>query len=97
MPIAACLAHDEYSGREIGAARLRVTDSAYHHSLPTPCSALRNSSVCVSVWRKACRRQAAADPQRLVDTGRGKAPLIQSKFRRSNSGSRLADFVCRSR
>jgi hypothetical protein len=44
-----------------------VTD---HHGLPTPRSTLRDSSARVLVWCKACRHQADADLQKLVDEGR---------------------------
>jgi hypothetical protein len=65
--------------------------------LPTPRSTLRDSSARVLVWCKACRHQADADLQKLVDTGRGDVPLIHLKYRCSRCGSRLTDFVCTSR
>jgi hypothetical protein len=49
------------------------------------------------VWCKACRRQADAPLQQLVDTGRGDVPLIHLRYRCSNCHSRLTDFFCTSR
>jgi hypothetical protein len=60
-----------------------------HHGLPTPRSTLRDSSERVLVWCKACRHQADADLQRLVDTGRGDVPLIHLKCCCSNCCSQL--------
>jgi hypothetical protein len=48
--------------------------------------------VRVLVWCKACRHEADADLQALVDAGRGDVPLSQLRFR-ANCGSRLADFM----
>jgi hypothetical protein len=67
-----------------------VTGTA-HHGLPTPRSTLRDSSARVLVWCKACRHQADADLQKLVDTGRGDVPLIHLKYRCSRCRSRLTD------
>ena len=47
----------------------------------------------VLVWCKACCRQADADLQALVAAGRGDVPLIRLRFRCSNCGSRLTDWV----
>jgi hypothetical protein len=47
----------------------------------------------VLVWCKACRHQADADLQRLVDTGRGDTPLIHLRYRCSKCRSRLPDWV----
>jgi hypothetical protein len=41
----------------------------------------------------ACRHQREVDLQALVDAGRGDVPLIKLRFRCSNCGSRLTDFV----
>jgi hypothetical protein len=71
-----------------------VTD---HHDLPTPRSTLRDSSACVLVWCKACRHQADADLEKLVADGRGDVPLIHLRYRCSNCGSRLTDWVCASK
>ena len=40
-----------------------------------------------------CRYQREADLQGLIDTGRGDVPLIRLRFRCSNCGSRLTDWV----
>ena len=61
--------------------------------LPTPRSTLRSRYVRVLVWCKACRHEADADLQALVDAGRGDVPLIKLRFRCSNCGSRLTDWV----
>jgi hypothetical protein len=66
------------------------------HGLPTPRSTLRDSSARVLVWCKACRHQADAPLQKLVDTGRGDVPLIHLRYRCSKCRSRLTDFVCTS-
>jgi hypothetical protein len=67
------------------------------HELPTPRTTLRARYVCVFVWCKACRHRCVADLQALIDTGRGDVPLIHLRFRCSNCGSRLTDFVCTSK
>jgi hypothetical protein len=51
----------------------------------------------VLVWCKSCRRQADADLQKLVDTWRGDVPLMHLRYRCSNCGSRLTDWVCTSK
>jgi transposase-like protein len=51
----------------------------------------------VLVWCKACRHQADANPHALVDAGRGDVALIKLRFRCSNCGSHLTDFVVTSR
>jgi hypothetical protein len=43
------------------------------------------------------KRQALADLQRLVDTGRGDEPLIHLRYRCVRCGSRLTGWVCTSR
>jgi hypothetical protein len=48
---------------------------------------------CVLVWCKACRHESDADLQALVDAGRGDVPLIRLRFRCSNCGGRLTDWV----
>jgi len=45
------------------------------------------------VWCKSCRHQREVDLQALVDSGRGDVPLIRLRFRCSNCGSRLTDWV----
>ena len=65
--------------------------------LPTPRSTLRSSTARVLVWCKACRHQADADLQRLVDCGKGDVPLVQLKFRCSHCRSRRTDWVVASR
>ena len=65
--------------------------------LPTPRSTLRSRYVRVLVWCKACRHEADADLQALVDAGRGDVPLIKLRFRCSNCGSRLTDWVVTAR
>ena len=64
---------------------------------PTPRTTLRTGYVRVLVWCKACRHRRDADLQALVDAGRGDVPLIQLRFRCSNCGSQLTDFVVTSR
>jgi hypothetical protein len=61
-------------------------------TLPTPRTTLRGGYRLL-VWCKACRRQEAADLQRLIDAGRGDMPLIKLRFRCTNCRSRLIDFV----
>jgi len=65
--------------------------------LPTPRSTLRSRYTCVLVWCKSCRHQREADLQRLVDTGKGDVPLIKLRFRCSNCGGRLTDWVVTAR
>jgi len=64
-----------------------------HAGLPTPRSTLRAGYLDVLVWCKACRQQAPADLQRLVDSSRGDTPLIHLRYRCSKCGSRLTDWV----
>ncbi len=66
------------------------------HELPTPRTTLQSRYVRVLVWCKSCRHQRRADLQALVNAGRGDVPLIHLRFRCSNCGSRLTDFVCTS-
>ena len=66
---------------------------ADHHELPTPRTTLRARYVRVLVWCKSCRHRRDADLQALVDAGRGDVPLIHLRFRCSNCGSGLTDFV----
>jgi hypothetical protein len=54
---------------------------------------LPQSFLCVLVWCKACQRQAIADLQALVDTGRGDVQLRSLRFRSASCGSRLTDHV----
>jgi len=62
--------------------------------LPTPRSTLR-ANYRVLVWCKACKHQAEADLQHLIDDGRGDVPLIKLRYQCSNcaSGSRFTDWV----
>jgi hypothetical protein len=60
--------------------------------LPTSHSTLRARYVRALVWRKACRHQADADLQALVDAGRGDV-VNRLQFRCANCGSRPTDFV----
>jgi hypothetical protein len=65
---------------------------------PTACTTLHARYLDVLVWCKGGRRhRAAADLQKLVDTGHGDVPLTQLRFRCSNCGSRRADWVVTSR
>lgn len=66
---------------------------ADQHELPAPRTTLRTGYVRVRVWCKSCRRQRDADLQSLVDAGKGDIPLIHLRFRCSNCGSGLTDFV----
>jgi hypothetical protein len=62
--------------------------------LPTPGTKLRARYVTLLVWCKGgCQHQAEADLHRLVESGRGDAPLIHLRFRCSNCGSDRTDFV----
>ncbi len=76
-------------GGMVPAERMR----ADHHELPTPRTTLRARYVRVLVWCKACRHRRDADLQGLVDAGRGDVPLVHLRFRCSNCGSGLTDFV----
>jgi hypothetical protein len=67
------------------------------HELPTPRTTLQSRYVRVLVWCTSCRLQRDADLQTLIDAGKGDVPLINLKFRCSNCGSRLSDFVCTSK
>ena len=58
-----------------------------------PRSTLRAHYVRVLVWCKACRHQANADLQALLDAGRGDVPLNRLRFRCANCRSRLTDFL----
>jgi hypothetical protein len=53
--------------------------------LPTPRS--------MHVWCKACRHARDADLGALIAGGRGDVPLIETRWRCGNCGSRLTDFV----
>jgi hypothetical protein len=63
------------------------------HELPTQRTTLQARYVRLFVWCKACRHWRDADLQALVDSGRGDVPLAETRFRCSNCGSRLTDFV----
>ena len=54
--------------------------------LPTPRSTLQ-SRLRVFVRCSACRHRDYADLQKLVDSGRGDAPLIRLRFRCTGCGS----------
>jgi hypothetical protein len=60
--------------------------------LPTPRS-MACTSFRVHVWCKACRHAKDADLGALIAGGRGDVPLIQTRWRCGNCGSRLTDFV----
>jgi hypothetical protein len=66
-------------------------------ALPTARTTLRSRYVQVLVWCKACRHQAEANLQALVDAGRGDVPLIHLRFRCTNCGSRLTGWIVTSR
>jgi len=70
-----------------------MAEQAHPDDLPTPRSTLRLRYTCVLVWCKSCRHQREAALQALVDGGRGDVPLIRLRFRCSNCGSRLTDWV----
>jgi len=61
--------------------------------LSTPRSMAR-TSFRVHAWRKAFRHAGDADLGALIAGGRGDVPLIQTRWRCGNCGSRLAGF-CR--
>jgi hypothetical protein len=73
------------------------TMAEHPDALPTPRSTLRAHYVRVLVWCKACRHQANADLQALLDAGRGDVPLNRLRFRCANCRSRLTDFLVTSR
>jgi len=58
-----------------------------------PRTTLHARYVRVLVWCKACRHRRDADLQALIDAGRGDVPLIYLRFRCSNCGSSLTDFL----
>ena len=65
--------------------------------LPTPRSTLRNDDLAqVLVWCKACRHQAEADLQKLVDEGGSDTPLIHLPFR-CRCGSLRTLIICTSK
>jgi Zn finger protein HypA/HybF involved in hydrogenase expression len=49
------------------------------------------------VWCQACRHQAPADLQALVDAGRGDVPVKDLRFRCTACGSRRTDQVVMAR
>jgi len=68
-----------------------------HHGLPTPRSTLRAGYLDVLVWCKACHRQAPADLQILVDTGRPwrrAAARSSYTFNSRLTSLRKRQFVC---
>jgi hypothetical protein len=75
----------------------RAMAEPHPDALPTSRSTLRARYVRVLVWCKACRHEANADLQAIMDVGRGDVPLTKLRFRCSNCGSRLTDFVVTSR
>jgi hypothetical protein len=56
-------------------------------------TARRTGYVRVLVICNACRHQADADLQALVDSGRGDMPLTELQFRCSQCGTDRTDFV----
>ena len=70
-----------------------MAEQAHPDDLPTPRSTLRSRYARLLVWCKACRHQPEADLQALVAAGRGDVPLIRLRFRCSNCGGRLTDWV----
>ena len=60
--------------------------------LPTPRSTL-HAGFRVHVWCKSCHHAKDADLAALVAGGRGDVPLIRTKWRCGNCGSRLTDFI----
>jgi hypothetical protein len=59
--------------------------------LPTPRSMAR-TSYRVHVWCR-CAATQGCRPGSLIAGGRGDVPLIQTRWRCGNCGSRLTDFV----
>ena len=53
--------------------------------------------LCLLVFCKACRHQALADLQSIIDSGRGVVPLKDLKFRCTNCGSSRTDHFVMSR
>jgi hypothetical protein len=53
--------------------------------------------LCLLVWCTACRHQAPADLQAIIDSGRGDVPLKDLKFRCTKCHSALTDAVVMSR
>jgi hypothetical protein len=72
-------------------------DRADMHELPTPRSTLQAHYVAALVSCRSCFRSQHADLEALVAGGRGDVPLIHLRFRCSNCGGRLTDFVCTSK
>jgi hypothetical protein len=70
-------------------------DRADETELPTPRTTVQ-SRLCLRPRLVHCRHQRDADLQALVDAGRGDVPLVNLRFRCSNCGGRLTDFVCTS-
>jgi Zn finger protein HypA/HybF involved in hydrogenase expression len=66
---------------------------ADQHELPTPRTTLRSRYVRVLVWCKSCRHRRDAGLQAVIDAGKGDVPLMELRFRCSNCGSQLTDFV----
>jgi hypothetical protein len=52
-----------------------------------------DSWLCLFVWCRACRHQAPADFQAIIDAGQGDKPLKDLKFRCAKCGSRMTDAV----
>jgi hypothetical protein len=61
--------------------------------LPTMHTAHRAGFLYVLVGCKACRHQAPADLQTIIDAGRGDVPLLHLRLRCTKCGSRLTDNV----
>jgi hypothetical protein len=72
-----------------------MVSEAEYTDLSTPRTTLATGYVRVSVWCKACRHQADADLEKLIDAGRGDEPLVRLRFACPNcqGGSRHTDFV----
>jgi hypothetical protein len=71
-----------------------VTPRTVTDHLPTARAMLRQDAwLCLLVWCKACRHQAPADLQAIVDAGRGDVPLIELPFQCTRCGSRMTESV----
>ncbi len=71
-----------------------MSEADAYHGLPTPRTTLRAGYVELLVWCKGgCLHRAPADLAALIEGGKGDVPLIHLRFRCSNCGSGLTDFV----
>jgi hypothetical protein len=60
-------------------------------------AAAQDGWLCLFFSCRSCLQQAPADPQAIIDVGRGDVPLKDLRFRCAKCGSRLPDHVTMSK